>query len=59
MLHPFVFGVFALKLKSPIGITVALLVSFALAAASWHFFEAPILRIKNRLIVEQPRLTTA
>ncbi|HEX4769184.1 MAG TPA: acyltransferase [Bryobacteraceae bacterium] len=49
MLHPFVFGYIALKMKGSAGLAVALLISFVAAMSSWHFMETPILRLKNRL----------
>jgi peptidoglycan/LPS O-acetylase OafA/YrhL len=49
MLHPFVFGYIALKMKGPAGLAIALLMSFAAAILSWHFMETPILRLKSKL----------
>jgi len=52
LIHPFVFGAISKKAQNVAGLTTALLLSFLLAALSWHFMERRVLEFRTVFLRE-------
>jgi len=55
MIHPFVFAAAGRKAQNFAGLAAALLLSFLLASASWHFLERPILAFRTTILAPAHR----